>query len=225
MKKQKTAVVLFSGGLDSTTCLYWALKRGYKCTALNIFYGQRHSREMQSAKAIAKKLGVKLIQVKLNLPWLEKACSLVGKNHKIPDEPMSVIKNKSRIPSTYVPARNLVFMSVAASLADSVGADAIIAGPNAIDYSGYPDCRPQFYKPLAKAVKEGTKSGVSGAPIEIVTPLLRLSKAQIVKLGSSLGVPFGMTWSCYNGGKKPCGKCDSCKLRAEGFAAAGIEDK
>lgn len=225
MTKQKTAVVLFSGGLDSTTCLYWALDKGYKCIALNIFYGQRHDREVASARTICKKLGVEFIPVKLNLPWLEAASSLVGKNHKIPNEDMSVIKDTSRIPSTYVPARNLVFVSVAASLADSIGADAIVAGPNAIDYSGYPDCRPQFYTPLAKAVKEGTRSGVTGSPIKILTPLLKLSKTQIVKLGHKLNVPFGMTWSCYNGGKKPCGKCDSCKLRAEGFALAGIQDK
>lgn len=225
MTKQKTAVVLFSGGLDSTTCLYWALDKGYKCIALNIFYGQRHDREVASARQICKKLGVEFIPVKLNLPWLEAASSLVGKNHKIPNEDMSVIKDTSRIPSTYVPARNLVFVSVAASLADSIGADAIVAGPNAIDYSGYPDCRPQFYTPLAKAVKEGTRSGVTGSPIKILTPLLKLSKTQIVKLGHKLNVPFGMTWSCYNGGKKPCGKCDSCKLRAEGFALAGIQDK
>ncbi len=225
MSKQKTAVVLFSGGLDSTTCLYWALEKGYKCIALNIFYGQRHDREVASARAICKKLGVEFIPVKLNLPWLEAASSLVGKKHKIPNEDMSVIKDKNRIPSTYVPARNLVFMSVAASLADSIGADAIVAGPNAIDYSGYPDCRPQFYTPLAKAVKEGTRSGVTGSPIKILTPLLKLSKVQIVKLGHKLNVPFGMTWSCYNGGKKPCGKCDSCKLRAEGFALAGVQDK
>lgn len=225
MSEQKTAVVLFSGGLDSTTCLYWALEKGYKCIALNIFYGQRHSREVLSAKAICKKLGVKFIPVKINLPWLEAASSLVGKNHKIPNEDMSVIKNTSRIPSTYVPARNLVFMSVAASLADSIGAQAIVAGPNAIDYSGYPDCRPEFYRPLAKAVKEGTKNGVTGKPIKILTPLLKLSKAEIAKLGSKLGVPFSMTWSCYNGGAKPCGKCDACKLRAEGFALAGIKDK
>lgn len=225
MSKQKTAVVLFSGGLDSATCLYWALDKGYKCVALNIFYGQRHDREVQNAKQICKKLGVEFIPLKLNLPWLEAASSLVGKKHKIPNEDMSVIKDTKRIPSTYVPARNLVFVSVAASLADSVGADAIVAGPNAIDYSGYPDCRPQFYTPLAKAVKEGTRSGATGSPIKILTPLLKLSKAQIVKLGHKLNVPFAMTWSCYNGGKKPCGKCDSCKLRAEGFAIAGIEDK
>lgn len=222
--KQKTAVVLFSGGLDSTTCLYWALDKGYKCHALNIKYGQKHSREALSARAICKKLGVEITEIKLNLPWLAAATSLVGKA-AIPDESLEVIKNTKRIPSTYVPARNLVFVAVAASLADSINADAIIAGPNAIDYSGYPDCRPEFYEPLAKAVKEGTRKGSQGGSIKIITPLLKLSKAQIAKLGKKLNVPFSMTWSCYRGGKKPCGKCDACKLRAEGFKAAGLKDE
>jgi 7-cyano-7-deazaguanine synthase len=221
----KSAVVLFSGGLDSTTCLYWALDKGYDCTALNICYGQRHVKENACARRICKKLGVKFVEIKLNFPWLEGATSLVGKKHKIPDELMSVIKDKSRIPSTYVPARNLFFVSIAASLADSIGACAIIAGPNAVDYSGYPDCRPQFYAPLAKAVKEGTRLGAEGKSIKILTPLIKLSKARIAKLADKLGVPFGLTWSCYCGGAKPCGKCDACKLRAEGFEKAGIEDK
>ena len=222
--KQKTAVVLFSGGLDSTTCLYWALDKGYKCYALNIKYGQKHSREALSARAICKKLGVELTEIKLNLPWLAAATSLVGKA-EIPDESLETIKNTKRIPSTYVPARNLMFVSIAASLADSINADAIIAGPNAIDYSGYPDCRPEFYDPLSKAVKEGTRKGSQGGSIKIITPLLKLSKAQIAKLGKKLNAPFSMTWSCYRGGKKPCGKCDACKLRAEGFKAAGLKDE
>ena len=223
-RKTKKAVVLFSGGLDSTTCLYWALARGYKCYALNIKYGQKHCREALSARAICKKLGVELTEIKLNLPWLARATSLVGKA-AIPDEPLNIIKDKSRIPSTYVPARNLIFVAIAASLADSIDAEAIIAGPNAIDYSGYPDCRPEFYEPLAKAVKEGTRKGVKDGKIKIITPLLKLSKAEIAKLGKKLKVPFSMTWSCYRGGKKPCGKCDACKLRAEGFKKAGIKDE
>lgn len=222
--KEKIAVVLFSGGLDSTTCLYWALDKGYKCVALNILYGQRHSKEAACAKEICKKLGVELIEVKLNLPWLAAATSLVGKKHKIPNESLKEIKDASRIPSTYVPARNLMFVSVAASLADSLNASAVIAGPNAIDYSGYPDCREEFYKPLAETIKEGTRAGASGKPIKILTPLIKMSKVKIAKLGHKLGVPFGLTWSCYEGGKKPCGKCDACKLRAEGFEKAGLKD-
>ncbi|MDR0953422.1 MAG: 7-cyano-7-deazaguanine synthase QueC [Elusimicrobiota bacterium] len=222
---KKTAVVLFSGGLDSTTCLYWALNKGYNCLPLNILYGQRHAKEAKSAKAICRKLGLKLISVNFKMPWLYGATSLVGKGGVIPNESLADIKDTSRIPSTYVPARNLFFMAVAASMAEALGAEAIIAGPNAIDFSGYPDCRPAFYRPLAKAIKEGTRCGVSGKPIKILTPLLKLDKGQIAKLGKKLGVPFALTWSCYNGGKKPCGKCDACKLRAAGFKKANLKDE
>lgn len=224
-KELKTAVVLFSGGLDSTTCLYWALNKGYKCVALNISYGQRHIKETACAKKICAKLGIKMESINLNLPWLKEATSLVGKNKTLPEAKLKEIHNKKRLPSTYVPGRNLLFISLAASFADSIGATAIIAGPNAIDYSGYPDCRPQFYKPLAKAVKEGTSGAITGKNIEIITPLLKLSKAQIAKLGAKLKVPFGLTWTCYKGGAKPCGKCDACILRAQGFKEAGILDK
>lgn len=224
-KNFKTAVVLFSGGLDSTTCLYWALNKGYKCVALNISYGQRHIKETACAQKICAKLGVKMQSINLNLPWLKEATSLVGKNKILPAAKLKEIHNKKRLPSTYVPGRNLLFISLAASFADSIGATAIIAGPNAIDYSGYPDCRPQFYKPLAQAVKEGTSGAITGKNIEIITPLLKLSKAQIAKLGAKLKVPFGLTWTCYKGGAKPCGKCDACLLRAQGFKEAGILDK
>jgi 7-cyano-7-deazaguanine synthase len=220
---KKRAVVLFSGGLDSATCLYWALAKGYKCTALNILYGQNHAKEAQAAKKICKKLGVKLITARFNMPWLAGATSLVG-GGRIPNEPISKIKNAKRIPSTYVPARNLVFAASAASLADSIEASAIIAGPNAVDYSGYPDCRARFYKPLAKAVKEGTRRGAQGRKIEILTPLIKFSKAQIAALAVKLGVPLELTWSCYRGGRFPCGRCDACKLRAAGFKKAKIKD-
>ncbi len=223
--KNKKAVVLFSGGLDSTTCLYWALAKGYECVALNISYGQRHIKETSCAKKICSKLGVKMQSITLNLPWLQEATSLVGKDKSLPTSNLKQIHNKKRLPSTYVPGRNLLFISLAASYADSIGATAIIAGPNAVDYSGYPDCRPQFYEPLSKAVKEGTSGAISGKSIKILTPLLKLSKAQIAKLGAKLKVPFGLTWTCYNGSKKPCGKCDACLLRAQGFKEAGILDK
>lgn len=224
-KEIKKAVVLFSGGLDSTTCLYWALDKGYDCVALNISYGQKHIKEISCAKKICAKLGVKMENINLNLPWLYKATSLVGKNKPLPKANLKEIHNKNRLPSTYVPGRNLLFIALAASYADSIGAQAIIAGPNAVDYSGYPDCRPQFYKPLAKAVKEGTSGALSGKTIKILTPLLKLSKAQIAKLGAKLKVPFGLTWTCYKGGAKPCGKCDACLLRAQGFKEAGLLDK
>ncbi len=217
----RKAIVLFSGGLDSTTCLYWALAEGYECETLSVSYGQRHEREIQSAQKITKKLGVKSHIITLDLPWL-KTSSLVNPSAQIPDIPVEQIKSEG-IPSTYVPGRNLMFLSLAGSLLDAVGADAIIAGPNAIDFSGYPDCTPAFFSAAAEALNRGTKQGVTNG-IEVFAPLMELSKAQIVKLGVELGVPFELTWSCYAGGDKPCGRCDSCKLRAKGFEEAGVID-
>ena len=225
MRKKQKAIVLHSGGLDSTTCLYWALKRGYECISLNITYGQKHKKEIECAKKICKKLKVKMIEVNLNLPWLKDATSLVGKKLVIPNESLDTIKNLGRLPNTYVPARNLIFASIAASLADSIGANAIIIGANSVDYSGYPDCRPRFYTPLERTIHEGTRAALGGQNIEILTPLLKLSKAQIAQLAYALGVPVGETWSCYRGGKTPCGKCDACRLREQGFKQAHLEDK
>ncbi|GEM_PF-11437 len=219
--KTKKAIVLLSGGLDSTTCLYWALAQGYTCEALSISYGQRHEREMVSAKTICEKLGIKQHTVSLNLPWLS-ASSLVDTSKPLPDTAVEQIPNAG-IPSTYVPGRNLLFLSLAGSLLDVVGADAIVAGPNAVDFSGYPDCTPAFFKAAGEALNRGTSRGVSEG-IEVLAPLMRMSKAEIVKLASELKVPFELTWSCYAGGDKPCGKCDSCKLRAKGFEQAGVHD-
>lgn len=220
-KKKKKAIVLFSGGLDSTTCLYWALNQGYECEALTVSYGQRHDREVLAAQLIARNLGVKHHMITLNLPWLATS-SLVDKNQSIPDVAVEDIPNAG-VPTTYVPGRNLMFLSIAGSLLDSVGATAIVAGPNAIDFSGYPDCTPAFFKAAADALNRGTVSGVNEG-IEVLAPLMRLSKAEIVKLASQLKVPFEQTWSCYAGGQKPCGNCDSCKLRAKGFEEAGVHD-
>ena len=220
-EKKKKAIVLFSGGLDSTTCLYWAIEHGYECEALTVSYGQRHDREVLAAQMIARNLGVKHHLITLNLPWLVSS-SLVDKSQQIPDVALEDIP-KEGIPSTYVPGRNLMFLSIAGSLLDSIGADAIIAGPNAVDFSGYPDCTPAFFKSAADALNRGTKMGVTEG-IEVLAPLMRLSKTQIVQLAVKLNVPFELTWSCYAGGKKPCGHCDSCKLRAKGFAEAGVHD-
>ena len=217
----KKAIVLFSGGLDSTTCLYWALNKGYICEALTVSYGQKHEKEVAAARKIAENLGVKQHFITLDFPWLSSS-SLVNKTQAIPEHRLSEITN-GQIPSTYVPGRNLVFLSVAASLADSIGADAIVAGPNAVDFSGYPDCTPDFFRVAGKAINLGTERGVRQG-IEVLAPLMDLSKTDIVKLGVSLGVPFELTWSCYAGGEKPCGHCDSCKLRARGFAQAGVKD-
>lgn len=220
-KTKKKAIVLFSGGLDSTTCLYWALAHGYECEALTVSYGQRHDREVLAAQMIARNLGIKHHMITLNLPWLS-CCSLVDKNQALPDVPLEDIP-KEGIPSTYVPGRNLMFLSIAGSLLDAIHADAIIAGPNAIDFSGYPDCTPAFFKAAADALNRGTKMGVTEG-IEVLAPLMRMSKTDIVRLAAKLKVPFELTWSCYAGGKKPCGHCDSCKLRAKGFAEAGVHD-
>lgn len=220
---KKKAVVLFSGGLDSTTALSWALARGYECLAVSFDYGQRHDRENAAARAITRRLGVKLYEIKLDFPWFA-SCSLVNKKLKLPDVKLSKIGRKGEIPSTYVPGRNLVFASAGFSLADAVGAEAIVLGPNIVDYSGYPDCRPEFYRALQRAAAYGTRRGANGRPIKILTPLIKLSKAGIARLGAKLKAPLELTWSCYAGGRRPCGRCDSCKLRAKGFADAGLKD-
>lgn len=220
-KPHKKAVVLFSGGLDSTTCLYWALSRGYTCETLTVTYGQRHAREIKSAQKIAEKLGIKTHFLDIKLPWLT-GCSLTNPAQELPNVPVEQIA-AGGIPSTYVPGRNLLFLSLAGSLADSIDADAIIAGPNAVDFSGYPDCTPAFYTAAAQALNHGTKKGVTQG-LEVLAPLMYLTKADIVRLAADLKVPFELTWSCYAGGDKPCGTCDSCKLRARGFLEAGVKD-
>lgn len=218
MKRRKKAVALFSGGLDSTVCLCWALNEGYECLALTVHYGQKHSRERKSAEKITKLLKTERIEVNLKFPWLAQS-SLVGRNLKVPR-----FKKSAGIPSTYVPGRNLIFASIGASLADAVEAEAVILGANSVDYSGYPDCRPVFYRAFKKAANLGTRKGIEGNPIEILTPLINFSKAQIIKMGLKLGAPLEHTWSCYKGGKKPCGVCDSCVLRAKGFREARMKD-
>ena len=221
MKKQK-AVVLFSGGLDSTTALCWALKRGYECLAVSFAYGQRHAKENRSAARIARLLGIKLYNIRLDFPWLSSS-SLVDAGKRLPEVKLAKIGGGG-VPSTYVPGRNLVFASIGVSLADAVGAAAVVMGPNVIDFSGYPDCRPAFYRALEKAVTAGTKRGAGGEKIKLLTPLIRMSKRDIIRMAVKLKAPLKYTWSCYAGGSRPCGKCDSCKLRAKGFKEAGIPD-
>ena len=220
-KPHKKAIVLFSGGLDSTTCLYWALSQGYTCETLTVAYGQRHAREIKSAQQIVQKTGVKAHFIQVDLPWLASS-ALVDDTQELPNQSLEDIE-KHHVPSTYVPGRNLLFLSMAGSLLDAVDADTIIAGPNAVDFSGYPDCTPDFYQAAAQALNRGTKKGVSEG-VEVLAPLMYLSKTDIVRLAAELNVPFELTWSCYAGGEKPCGVCDSCKLRAKGFAEAGVYD-
>lgn len=214
------AVVLLSGGLDSATVLYWAMTRGWRPLALAFDYGQRHGRELSSARALCRKASVPLTVVKFRLPW--KGSSLLGRWGRLPSfKPSSI---GLTIPSTYVPARNTIFLSFGLSYAEAIGARAVLIGANALDYSGYPDCRPDYIRAFQKVFKWGTKAGREGKEIKIVAPLLKLSKPEIVKLGDRLGVPWGLTWSCYRGGDRPCGRCDSCRLRAKGFREAGLSD-
>lgn len=219
----KKAIVLLSGGLDSATTLYFARSQGYKCLCLIFDYGQRHSKEIKSAKAIAKSANCQSQVIKISLPW--RGSTLLDKKIIIPGRDNETTRQRdSVIPSTYVPARNIIFLSFALSYAESVGASAIFIGAHVQDYSGYPDCRPEFYRAFSRVIACGTKAGVEKRRIEIKTPLINKNKAEIIKLGKRSGVPFARTWSCYQGGKKPCGKCDSCYFRAKGFQEAGIND-
>jgi 7-cyano-7-deazaguanine synthase len=215
---RKSAVVLLSGGMDSATALYWAKSRGYAPVALCARYGQRHSRELVAARAVAKAAQVPLHVVDLHLPWL-RVSSLLDKSKKLPDLPLAQI-GRGGIPSTYVPGRNTIFLALGVSLADALGANAVVLGANALDYSGYPDCRLPFLRAFGKVARLGTKT----REIKILAPLTTLDKRGIVRLALKLRVPLKLTWSCYAGGSRPCGRCDSCKLRGKGFSAAGLED-
>jgi len=218
MGKQK-AIVLLSGGLDSATTLATALHKGYDVYALSFDYGQKHGRELDSAEKIAKHYNIKHKIVKIDLSWAKSA--LTDKKIKIPEKRKKIGKD---IPVTYVPARNMIMLSFALAWAETINADAVFIGANAIDYSGYPDCRPEFYKAFQKAAMLGTKKGAESKTIQIKYPLINMSKSKIIKKGMSLGVPYHLTWSCYKGEEKACGKCDSCILRLKGFREAGYDD-
>ena len=210
--KQK-AIILFSSGLDSTTVLYYAMSKGYDCHCLIFDYGQKHNKEVDNAKQFAKSLKLNYHVVKTSIPW--DTSSLINKSKKIPEHKQ--IK-EGFVPSTYVPGRNTIFLSYAISYAETIKAKKIFLGINAVDFSSYPDCTPQYLKSMQQVMK-ALNNG-----IEICAPIEKYSKAQIIKLGTKLKVPYEKTWSCYNGKNKPCGKCDSCKLRAKGFKEAGIND-
>lgn len=220
--KKGTAVVLLSGGLDSTTALYWAKREFSAVVALSIRYGQRHVKELSAARAVARAAKAPLHEVAVTLPWLG-GSSLTNRRLRLPDVPLKKI-GTGDIPSTYVPGRNTIFLSLAVSLADAVGARAIVIGANALDYSGYPDCRPPFIDAFGRVAVEGTRRGSEGKPLKILAPLLRLDKKGVVKLALRVGAPLRLTWSCYSGKSQPCGFCDSCKLRAKGFSEAGLQD-
>jgi 7-cyano-7-deazaguanine synthase len=224
-KGAASAVVLLSGGLDSATAAAWAIDRGYRLSALSVDYGQRHRCELESARAVAGALGITdhaVIRVDL---------AAFGGSALV-DAAIDVPKGRSDaeighgIPTTYVPARNTVFLALAMAMAETRGAEALVLGVNAIDYSGYPDCRPEFLDAFSKLAQLATKAGTEGKRLEIVAPLIDLSKEAIIRLGLSLGLDYGLTTSCYDpdAAGRPCGRCDSCLLRAAGFAAAGAVD-
>lgn len=217
----KKAVVLLSGGLDSSTCAVIAKDEGFEIYAISFDYGQRHKFELDSADKIARFVGVKDHMI------INSDLSRIGGSALTDDIDVPDFKEGSKeIPVTYVPSRNILFLSYAVSYAEVIGASEIFIGVNAIDYSGYPDCRPEFIEAYEKAVNLGTKVGVEGEGIKIRTPLLNLTKAEIVKKGTDLGLDYKFTHSCYNPDEKgkACGKCDSCVLRRNGFESAGIED-
>lgn len=218
----KKAIVLLSGGLDSTTALYVAKKQGFdEIYALTFEYGQKHDKELRCARTIAKVAGVKehkIVQLMLN-QW--KGCSLTDDTMNIEDGNI----NRTNIPDTYVPARNMVFLSVAASYADALDITDLFIGVSEVDYSGYVDCREEFIKAMEYAINMGTVLGAEKKQkITLHAPFMHMTKADEIKLGQALGVDFGLTWTCYRGDEKPCGKCDSCLLRAKAFAEAGISD-
>lgn len=223
----KKAVVLLSGGLDSTTTLYEALAQSREVIALSFNYQQRHDIELESARRIAEVAGIKEHVI------LPVDFSLIGSSALTADIPVPKggedLGRENFIPSTYVPARNLIFLSLATALAESRGAGEVYIGVNALDYSGYPDCRDDFITSFEQTAALATKTGREGNKIEVKTPLIRLSKAEIVRRALDLEVPLEHTWSCYDPQEKdgrlvPCGECDSCLLRAKGFAEAATAD-
>ena len=221
----RSAVVLLSGGLDSATAAAWAAREGFSLSALSIDYGQRHRVELDAARAVARALGITdHVVLPIDLAAFG-GSALVDPAIPVPkgrDEAAIA----SGVPTTYVPARNTVFLALALGMAETRGAEAIVLGVNAIDYSGYPDCRPEYVAAFERVAALATKAGVEGRPTRILAPLQSLSKADIIRLGLALGLDYGLTTSCYDPADdgRPCGSCDSCLLRAAGFAAVGAAD-
>jgi 7-cyano-7-deazaguanine synthase len=221
----KPAVVLLSGGVDSTTTLAIARNEGFLPYALSFAYGQRHSRELESAKRVATALGAKEHLV-LTLDLRLIGGSALTGEIAVP-KGRSLEEIRSEIPVTYVPARNTIFLAHALAWAEVLGAEDVFFGANVLDYSGYPDCRPEYIEAFERMANLATKAGVEGkSRFKIHTPLIRLAKADIVRTGHALGVDFSLTWSCYEPGPdgRACGRCDSCVLRKKGFAEAGLMD-
>ncbi|HEX7402372.1 MAG TPA: 7-cyano-7-deazaguanine synthase QueC [Usitatibacter sp.] len=216
----KNAVVLLSGGLDSATVLAMAVADGWRCHALSIDYGQRHRVELEAAARVARALGAiehRVVPIDLR----------VFGGSALTDDSIAVPTSSTPgIPITYVPARNTIFLALALAYAEVTASDAIFTGVNAVDYSGYPDCRPEFLAAFEKLANLATRRAVEGEPIEVKAPIVRMTKADIVRRGHELGVDFALTVSCYNADAegRACGQCDSCRFRREGFAGAGLAD-
>jgi 7-cyano-7-deazaguanine synthase len=220
MAEEKRAVILVSGGLDSTTVLAMAKAEGYACYTLSFDYGQRHRAELLAAERVSQALGdVQHKVVHLNLDSIG-GSALTDTGIDVPEE------ETEGIPVTYVPARNTVFLSIALGWAEVLGANDIFIGVNAVDYSGYPDCRPDYIEAYEVMANLATRAGVEGKKLTVHTPLMDLGKDEIVRLGVELGVDYSLTVSCYQADDegRACGKCDSCRLRAVGFQAAGVDD-
>ena len=225
MEEAKRAVVLLSGGLDSATVLAVARREGFACYALSIAYGQRHAVELAAACQVADALGVAEHRV------MHLDLRALGGSALTADVPMPVDRSEGEmsaggIPITYVPARNTIFLALALAYAEVIGAFDLFIGVNSIDYSGYPDCRPEFIEAFRAVANLATKAGVEGGRFAIHTPLIALTKADIIRLGGSLGLDYGLTHSCYDPTRDgaACGRCDSCRIRAAGFLAAGVPD-
>lgn len=215
---EKPAVILLSGGLDSATALAMATKQGYRCHALSVNYGQRHHSELLAAERVASAMSAALKTIELDLRAF--GGSALTDDMDVPEE------EGEGIPVTYVPARNTIMLSLALAWAEVLGASDIFIGVNAVDYSGYPDCRPEFINAYEKMANLATKAGVEGTRLTIHTPLLDLSKADIIREGLELGVDYALTVSCYQADDqgRACGVCDSCRIRASGFEAAAVSD-
>lgn len=224
MPDPRRAVILLSGGLDSAATLYYAIQEGFSPVAISFRYGQRHQVELQAAQRIAQHAGVqdhRIVEIDLR----QFGGSALTDDIEVPKH-RSMDAISHAIPITYVPARNTIFLSYALALAEVVGSADLFIGVNALDYSGYPDCRPEYIQAFQQMARLATKSGVEGTELNIHTPLIHLSKAEIIRLGQRCGAPFELTMSCYDPPAENihCGECDSCLLRKKGFAEAGIPD-
>ncbi|HEU4962786.1 MAG TPA: 7-cyano-7-deazaguanine synthase QueC [Bacilli bacterium] len=219
----KKAVIILSGGLDSTTCMAAAQQEGYELYPLSFFYGQKAAIELESAKKVAAFYDVADRHFIADLNGIIRGSALTDADKEIPKN-REEAQTEADIPVTYVPARNIIFLSIALSYAEAIGAEAMYIGVNALDYSGYPDCRHEFIEAFQHVINVGTAAGAHGEGIAIKTPLQFLSKAGIVQLGTELGAPLHLSHSCYYGTDPSCGECDSCQLRIKGFREAGVPD-